>query len=460
MEFCPNNATHIKTAESESVTRPLWTFQAVEQIHYQAQTGKYLLRGFGTSRKILHFDDFVIVPSQLASPAPLDKYREECDVSVVIGDSEVENPITLKIPIVFGAMSFGALSREAKASLARAAYTMGTLANTGEGGAIPEEYPLVHGSETLAEFKKQNSQTHPSDNGGYLAAQWSTGRWGVNLDFLQNCDAVEVKIGQGAKPGMGGHLLGQKVVKAVAKVRGVPIGTDVLSPPRYYDAMDPKDLKKQIEILRDVTDYKVPIMIKLGPSRPYQDVKIAAELGVDAISIDGMAGGTGASPESVTEHVGIPTIACIPSAVQALKDLGLYRKVKLIALGGIRGGTDAFKALALGADAVGIGAAAEIAMGCRACMACHQGNCPYGITTNNPELCARLDPVVIGQRLANFLKAMTDEIKIFTMLSGHKSIKELSKEDLRALSIEAAAFTGVKLAGLEQPFPKVWETIQ
>ncbi|MFX1534496.1 MAG: glutamate synthase-related protein, partial [Promethearchaeota archaeon] len=173
-----------------------------------------------------------------------------------------------------------------------------------------------------------------------------------------------------------------------------------------------------------------------------------------------MAGGTGASPECVTQHAGIPTIACIPPAAQALKDLGLYRKIKLIALGGIRGGADAFKALALGADAVGIGAAAEIAMGCRACMACHQGNCPYGITTNKPELRARLDPEKTSQRVASFLKAMTDEIKIFTMLSGHKSIKELSKEDLRALSIDAAAITGVKLAGLERPYPKIWELQQ
>ncbi len=456
MEFCPNNATHIKPAEPEFFSRSLWTFQTVEHIHYQSQTGKYLLRGFGTSRIIPHFDDLVIVPSQLASASPLDKYREDCDVSVIIGEETADYPIELNIPIVFGAMSFGALSKEAKMALAKAAYKMRTIANTGEGGAVPEEYPLVHGFNSLEELKTSvKANPHYSD-GGYLAVQWSTGRWGVNLDFLQNADAVEVKIGQGAKPGMGGHLLGKKVVAEVAKVRGIPIGTDALSPPRYYDTLSTKDLKKQIEVIRDVTDYKIPILMKLGPSRPYQDVRMAAELGVDAISIDGMAGGTGASPECVTQHVGIPTIACIPPAVRALKDLGLYRRVKLIALGGIRCGADAFKALALGADAVGIGAAAEIAMGCRACMACHQGTCPYGITTNDPKLRRRLDPEKTSQRLVNFLKAMTDEIKIFTMLSGHKSIKELSKEDLRALSIDTAAITGVKLVGLERTYPKIW----
>lgn len=444
MEFCPNNATHIKPADPEALTRSIWTFPVVEEIHHQAQTGKYLLRGFGTARPIPHFDDLVIVPSQLASPPPLDKYREDCDVSVVIGAETVNNPITLKVPIVFAAMSFGALSREAKMALARAACEMGTLANTGEGGAVPEEYPLVHGFNTIEELENSGNI---GKNSGYLAVQWSTGRWGVNLDFLHNSDAIEVKIGQGAKPGMGGHLLGKKVGKEVARVRGIPIGTDALSPPRYYDAISLNDLKNQIEMLKDITDYRKPILMKLGPSRPYKDVKIAAELGVDAISIDGMAGGTGASPESVTQHAGIPTIACIPPAVKALKDLELYRKVRLIAMGGIRSGADAFKALALGADAVGIGTAAEIAMGCRACMACHLGNCPYGITTNKPELRSRLDPAKTGKRLANFLKAMTDEIKIFAMLAGHESIQELSREDLRSLNMNTAAITGVKLAG-------------
>ncbi|MFX0094417.1 MAG: FMN-binding glutamate synthase family protein, partial [Candidatus Hodarchaeota archaeon] len=395
-----------------------------------------------------------------ASQSPLDKYREDCDVSVTIGADTADRPIKLEIPIVFGAMSFGALSKEAKMSLAKAACILGTITNTGEGGTIPEEYPLAHGFNSIEELTMAKNSNPGIHNGGFLVVQWSTGRWGVNLDYLQNADGVEVKIGQGAKPGMGGHLLGQKVVKEVAEVRGIPIGTDALSPPRYYDALSPKDLKTQIEIIRDVTDYKIPILIKLGPSRPYQDVKMAAELGVDAISIDGMAGGTGASPECVTQHAGIPTIACIPPAAQALKDLGLYREIKLIALGGIRGGADAFKALALGADAVGIGAAAEIAMGCRACMACHQGICPYGITTNKPELRARLDPEKTANRLVSFLTAMTDEIRIFTMLSGHKSIKELSREDLRALSLDAAAITGVKLAGLERSYPKLWEEHQ
>ena len=211
-----------------------------------------------------------------------------------------------------------------------------------------------------------------------------------------------------------------------------------------------------VDFLRNATDYKYPILFKLGPSRPYADVAACIEAGADAISIDGLVGGTGCSPDLVPQGVGIPTIACIPPAVQALKDYGVHRKVKLIALGGIRNGLDSFKALAMGADAVGFGSAAEVAMGCRVCYACHKGNCPYGITSQKPEMRARLDPVEAGTRLANFIHATAEEIKILTMLSGHSRISDLSTEDLRAMDMNTAALTGLKLAGYERPLP-MWE---
>ena len=286
--------------------------------------------------------------------------------------------------------------------------------------------------------------------------QWSTGRWGVSADYVRAGDAVEVKIGQGAKPGMGGHLLGKKVTEEIAAVRGVPVGSDALSPCRYYDVQTLDDMKHMVTFLREVTDYQVPVLMKLGPSRPYADVRAAAEAGVDAISIDGAAGGTGASPDIVTQGVGIPTIACIPPAVRALKDLGLHHKVKLIALGGIRGGLDAFKALAMGADAVGFGSAAEIALGCRACMACHKGECVYGITSQDPRLRARLDPEEGARRLSNFVRATSEEIKILTMLAGHDAVEDLGEEDLRALDLNTAAITGLKLIGFEKRLPW-WE---
>lgn len=450
VEFCPYNAIRINPAEPEYLSRSLWTFAQVEEIHHKSLTGQYLLRGFGTMGPLPHFDNIVVVPSQLASPPPKDKYREECKMEVVIGEETAENPIRLRLPIIFPAMSFGALSREAKLALAICAARTGIATNTGEGGVVEEEPYYSKGFVDKEMTKRKWSP------GGYLVIQWSTGRWGVSADYVNAGDAVEIKIGQGAKPGMGGHLLGAKVTEEIARVRGIPVGSDALSPCRYYDVLTSEDLKKQVEFLRDVTNYEKPIWMKLGPSRPYEDVRMAALAGVDAISIDGMAGGTAASPDVVTQGVGIPTIACIPPAVRALKDLGLHRKVKLFALGGIRGGLDAFKALAFGADGVGFGTAAEIAMGCRACMACHKGGCPYGITSQDPRLRARLDPEATAERLTNFIKATAEEIKMLAMLSGHDDIKELSEEDLRALDINTAAITGLKLVGYERRLPW-WE---
>jgi len=449
-EFCPTNAIRINPAEPEYLTRYPWTFAAIEEVHYKAQTGEYLLRGFGTHGQTPNFDMITVVPSQIASPAPLDKYREECDMSLTIGEDTCEKPITLRLPFVWPAMSFGALSREAKMALAIGAAMSGIATNTGEGGLVPEEAWLARGYS-------DKEMTHKKwEPGGYLVIQWSTGRWGVSADYLNAGDAVEVKIGQGAKPGMGGHLLGAKVTEEVARVRGIPVGSDALSPCRYYDVQSLEDMKHMVAFLRDVTNYQVPILFKLGPSRPYADVAACIEAGADAISLDGMVGGTGCSPDIVTQGVGIPTIACLPPAVQALKDHGVHRKVKLIALGGIRNGLEAFKAMAMGADAVGFGSAAQVAMGCRVCYACQKGNCPYGITSQRPEMRARLDPAEAGKRLANFIHACAEELKIVTMLSGHKSIREVSTEDLRAMDLNTAALTGLKLCGYERPLP-FWE---
>jgi len=455
IENCPNNVIHIRPAESERFSRGLWTFQAIEEIHYKAETGKYLLRGFGTMGLMPHFDNLVIVPAQLHPPAPKDKYREECKMDVVIGEGRVKKPLKLKIPVMFAAMSYGAISREAKMALSIATAKMGIAACTGEGGSFPEEYYLVHGYKNEEDFKRGKKTYEP---GGQLIVQWASGRWGVSIDYLNRSDAIEIKIGQGAKPGMGGHLLGEKVTEEIAKTRGIPVGTDCLSPCRHYDIFNvEEDLKKQIALLRDVTNYEKPIIVKLGPGRVYKDVKLAAEAGADAIAIDGAQGGTGAAPEMAIQAAGIPTIGCIPPAVKALEELGLREEVKLIVMGGIRSGADAVKALALGADCVAIASAALIAMGCRVCTQCLRGRCPYGITSQDPELRKRLQPEKAAERLVNFLKAMAEEIKMLTMLSGHDDIHQLSKEDLRALDINVAAITGVKLAGLEEQVLEKWK---
>ena len=449
-EFCPEDAIRINPAESEFLVRAPWTFPQVEEIHRKAQTGEYELRGFGAMGIAPTFDQITVVPSQIASAAPRDKYREECNLEVVIGQDTCANPIRMQYPLFFSAMSFGAVSREARMALSIGAAMTGIMNNTGEGGLVKDETWLIKGYENEARTLKR------WEPGGYLVVQWSTGRWGVSVDFVLAGDAVEVKIGQGAKPGMGGHLLGAKVTPEIAAVRGVPVGSDALSPCRYYDVETLQDMKRMVGFLRDVTEYKVPILFKLGPSRPYEDIKALVEAGADAISIDGLVGGTGASPGVVTQGVGIPTVALIPPAVRALKEMGVHHKVKLFVLGGMRNGLDAFKAMAMGADGVGFGAAAEIAMGCRACMACHTGRCAYGITSQDPELRARLDPYEAGQRLANFIKATAEEIKILTMLSGHNDIKQLTEEDLRAMDLNTAAITGLKLVGYERRLPW-WE---
>jgi glutamate synthase domain-containing protein 2/NAD-dependent dihydropyrimidine dehydrogenase PreA subunit len=449
-EFCPEDAIRINPAESEFLVRSPWTFPQVEEIHQKAQTGQYMLRGFGAMGAPPEFDQITIVPAQIASSPPRDKYREECNLEVVIGEDTCERPIRLPYPFLFAAMSFGAVSREARMALAIGAAQTGIISNTGEGGLLKDETWLIKGYENEARTVRRWQP------GGSLVVQWSTGRWGASAGFLRAGDGVEIKIGQGAKPGMGGHLMGAKVTAEIAEVRGIPTGSDALSPCRHYDVQNLEDMKRMVAYVRDVTDYRVPILLKLGPSRPYDDVRACVEAGADAICIDGLVGGTGASPAIVTQAVGIPTAALIPPAVRALKEMGAHHRVKLFVMGGIRGGVDAYKALAMGADGVGFGTAAEIAMGCRACMACHTGRCPYGITSQEPELRARLDPVEAGDRLANFIRATADELKMLTMLSGHDDIRDLSEEDLRAMDLNTAAITGLKLIGYERRLPW-WE---
>jgi glutamate synthase domain-containing protein 2 len=371
-------------------------------------------------------DDVIVIPAQL-SKTPVDKYRQKCNTRVMIGEGRVKKPMVLDIPIVLGAMSYGALSKNAKMALAKGTAQVGSAANTGEGGSFPEERELAKN----------------------LIVQWSTGRFGCTTQYLKTADAIEIKIGQGAKPGMGGHLLSKKVTPEIAKIRGIPVGTDALSPCRHLDMTQPGDLAKHVELLREVTDWQIPILIKLGPGNIYNDVKFAAEAGADAIAIDGMEGGTGASPEITTEHAGIPTLGCIAPAVKALEDSGFKDEIKLILLGGIKTGADATKAIAMGFDIVGMASAALIALGCRVCKQCNTGKCVYGIATQDKELTQRLDVDEGARRIVNFLTAMAEELKILTMLAGYDDVYELTKDDLRALNREAANITGVKLIGVE-----------
>ena len=400
----------------------IWDPRTIADIRYTSKAGKYVLRGFGTERRLPNFDDIIILPAQASIP-PVDKYREPCNTSVVLGDRFAEEPLVLQTPVLIAGMSFGALSKESKLAMAKGSSMVGSCANTGEGGMLPEERELA-------------------DN---LMVQYSSGRFGVSSDYLNVADAIEVKIGQGAKPGMGGHLLAEKVSPEVAKIRGIPEGTDALSPARFLDATREGDLAKHIELLREVTDWRVPIVVKLGPGRVYEDVQIAAEAGADVISVDGMEGGTGAAPEVVIEHTGVPTLAALVQAVNGLNDIGLKDEVDLIITGGIRSGADVAKAMAMGADAVYIGTGAMIAMGCRACRMCYTGKCPVGVATQDPVLRERMDVDLAARRVANYIKSMTEEAKMLAQLAGHDDIRKFSPEDLRALDTNTAAITGLKL---------------
>jgi glutamate synthase domain-containing protein 2 len=338
-------------------------------------------------------------------------------------------------------MSFGALSGRAKEALGRGASEVGTSTTTGDGGMTPEE---------------RGQSKH-------LVYQYLPSRYGMNPDDLRKADAIEVVLGQGAKPGGGGMLLGQKITDRVAGMRTLPLGIDQRSACRHPDWTGPDDLEIKIRELREITDWEKPIYVKIGATRTYYDVKLAAKAGADVIVVDGMQGGTAATQEVFIEHVGIPTLAALPQAVQALQEEGLHRKVQLIVSGGVRNGADLAKCMALGADAVAIGTAALIALGDN-----HpkydaeyrelgsaagyyddfqDGRDPAGISTQNEKLASRLDPVEGGRRIANFLRVMTMEAQTVARACGKAHLHNLEPEDLVALTIEAAAMARVPLAG-------------
>ena len=412
----------------------------LSEIRRAAQTGIYDIRGAGAKRKVPHFDDLLFLGASI-SRYPLEGYRERCSTAVTLGTRYAKKPIELKTPITIAGMSFGALSGNAKEALGRGATIAGTSTTTGDGGMTPEE--------------RGHSET--------LVYQYLPSRYGMNPDDLRRADAIEIVVGQGAKPGGGGMLLGQKISDRVAEMRTLPKGIDQRSSCRHPDWTGPDDLEIKILELREITDWEKPIYIKVGGARPYYDVALAVKAGADVVVVDGMQGGTAATQEVFIEHVGQPTLACIRPAVQALQDLGMHRKVQLIVSGGIRNGADVAKALALGADAVAIGTAALVALGdndpalegeyqalnttAGAYDDWHEGRDPAGITTQNPDLAQRLDPIRAGRRLANYLKVMTLELQTIARAAGHNHVHNLEPEDLCALTIEAAAMARVPLAG-------------
>ena len=410
------------------------------EIRRAATTGIYDIRGGGSKRRVPHFDDLLFLGASM-SRYPLEGYREKCETSLKLGTRNAENPLEIDIPITIAGMSFGALSAQAKEALGRGASLAGTSTTTGDGGMTKEE-------------RKHSSK---------LIYQYLPSRYGMNPDDLKKADAIEIVVGQGAKPGGGGMLLGQKINDRVAKMRTLPRGIDQRSACRHPDWTGPDDLEIKIIELREITQWKIPIFVKIGATRPFYDTSLAIKAGADAIVIDGMQGGTAATQDIFIEHVGIPTLACIRSSVDALQEQKLHREVQLIVSGGIRNGADVAKALALGADAVSIGTAALVALGdndpkwqsdyeklgttAGAFDDWHEGNDPAGITTQDPKLSKRLNPREAGKRLSNYLKVITLEAQTLARACGKSHLRNLEPEDLCALTVEAAAMARVPLAG-------------
>jgi glutamate synthase domain-containing protein 2 len=439
---------HLALRESHSFPR-----HVIDQIHGMAEEGRYEIRGWGAKRALPTFDDLVFVTAS-ASRYPIEGYRETCSTTTVLGSRYASKPLVLDIPITIAGMSFGALSGHAKEALGRAATATGTSTTTGDGGMTPEE--------------REASK--------YLVYQCLPSRYGFNPRDVHRADAIEIVIGQGAKPGGGGMLLGQKVSERVAGMRTLPAGIDQRSACRHPDWTGPDDLVMKIEELREATDWQKPIYVKVGATRVAYDVKLAVAAGADVVVVDGLQGGTGATQDVFIEHAGIPTLAAVRLAAESLREIGKHHEVQLIVSGGIRSGADVAKALALGADAVSIGVASLIALGCNRqtwwdarsdrwidargdyeslgaapgyCHHCHTGRCPVGITTQEPTLEERLDPEIGARWVTNYLRAMTMELTTLARACGKSDVHNLEPEDLVALTIEAAAMARIPLAGTD-----------
>jgi glutamate synthase domain-containing protein 2 len=418
----------------------LFTPSVIDDIHIKAELGRYRMRGMALFKKIPSWDDLTFLPGTLTRFV-IEGYREKCETRTVIGP-RAKRPIMLDIPVYITGMSFGALSYEAKIALARGATMAGSATCSGEGGMIPDERRY-------------------SQKWFYQCIQ---SRYGFNPHHLRLADGCEIFIGQGCKVGLGGHLMGQKVTDQVAEMRSLPAGIDQRSPARHPDWLGPDDLALKINELREATNGEIPIQLKLGAARVYDDVRMAAKCGPDSIYIDGMEGSTGAGPHIATEETGVPGIAAIRQARKALDDVDMSGEISLIYAGGIRNGADVAKALALGADAVAIGTSAMVALNCNKaipeanfeeeigvpagyCYHCHTGRCPVGVATQDPVLRKRLNPDEAAERVYNFLHTLTLECQMMARACGKTNVHSLEPEDLAALTMEASALAMVPLAG-------------
>jgi glutamate synthase domain-containing protein 2 len=418
-----------KKVTVKDIQRGVWNPETISEIKHKAETGKHRIRGCGSTKKYPSFDDLLVLPSQL-SRLSIDTYREDCRTQTVLGSRFAKNPLVIETPIMISGMSYGALSKEAKTALAKSTGIVGTSINNGEGGLLPEE----------------------RDNSYKQVIQITPSRMGFSLANIEAADALEIICGIGAKPGLSGHLMGNKITKEIAEFRQLPEGIDLHSHPRHGDIFGADDMVLKIQELRDVTDWQIPIFVKIAAGRVKEDVKIAAKTGADGIVVDGSEGGTGAAPVVATAHLGIPTLPALVQAVRALEEMGLKEEISLVVSGGIRDGSDVVKALALGADAVAIGTGAMVAMGCVVCLRCHEGKCAFGIGTQDPERRKKLNIDDAAQKVANYIQGMTYEAVLIAKAAGKTALANMEREDLRSMTLESCAMTGIPLMGTNYTF--------
>ena len=445
--FCPTHAITIRKNPNVSRENVNWTAEAVRDLKKQAESGAVILTGMGCDKPYFtYWDRLLLNASQVTNPS-IDPLREPMEIRTYLGakpdkvDMEIENgalmlktalapQLRLDIPIMFSAMSYGAVSLNVHEALARAAAECGTYFNTGEGGLDQSLYKY----------------------GSHAIVQVASGRFGVHSKYLYAGAAVEIKIGQGAKPGIGGHLPGEKVTKEVARTRMIPTGTDALSPAPQHDIYSIEDLRQLIFALKEATNYSKPVSVKIAAVHNVAAIASGmVRAGADIVALDGIRGSTGAAPKVIRDNVGIPIELAIAQVDQRLREEGIRNKASLVASGGIRSSADVVKAIALGADAVYIATAALVAMGCTVCQKCYTGKCPWGIATSDSWISKRLNPDIATERLVNLLRGWSLEIKDMMGGMGINAIESLrgNRLALRGVGLSEAELKvlGVKMAG-------------
>lgn len=444
ISLCPTHALKIVKSDCRLRENANWSDQTIKEVYKQANSGGVLLSSMGNPKPLpVYWDRILINASQVTNP-PIDPLREPMETRVFLGKkpdrilrrasgeliTQLPPQLELSMPVMFSAMSYGSISYNAHASLARAATELGICYNTGEGGLHEDFY--CYGENTVV--------------------QVASGRFGVHKNYLEAAAAVEIKMGQGAKPGIGGHLPGTKIVGDISRTRMIPEGSDAISPAPHHDIYSIEDLRQLVYSLKEATDYRKPIIVKVAAVHNIAAIASGiARSGADIIAIDGFRGGTGAAPTRIRDNVGIPIELALAAVDQRLRDEGIRNNVSLVVGGSVRSAADVVKAVALGADAVYVATAALLALGCHLCRTCHSGRCNWGIATQRPDLVKRLNPDIGSQRLINLMNAWRHEIKELMGGMGINSIESLRGNRLMlrgvGLSAKELEILGISHAG-------------